>query len=61
MIPSWRNVPELADRHNLAVLVEEEGSVPAIARRLGCSKASVKSALLFHGLAEKEVVVRRIV
>lgn len=60
MIPSWRNNPQLADRHELAVLVEEEGSVPAIAKRVGCSKASVKSALLFHGLAEKEVVLRKL-
>ena len=42
MIPSWRSHGELSDRHKLAVLVMEEGSVPAIARRVGCSKASVK-------------------
>ena len=55
MIPSWRSNKQLADRHKLAVLVMEEGSVPAIARRVGCSKASVKSALIFHGLAERDV------
>ena len=60
MIPSWRNVPELADRHKLAVLVMEEGSAQMIARRLGCSKASVKSALLFHGLVDSGTVNRRI-
>ncbi|HJJ65314.1 MAG TPA: hypothetical protein O0X48_03280 [Methanocorpusculum sp.] len=56
MIPSWRSNKQLADRHKLAVLVMEEGSVPAIARRVGCSKASVKSALIFHGLAERDVL-----
>ena len=38
----------------------EEGSAHMIARRLGCSKASVKSALLFHGLAVSDTVVRRV-
>ena len=56
MIPSWRSNKQLAARHKLAVLVMEEGSVPAIARRVGCSKASVKSALIFHGLAEGDVL-----
>ena len=60
MIPSWRNIPALRDRHELAVLVKEEGSASMIARRLGCSKASVKSALLFHGLADSDTVVRRV-
>lgn len=60
MIPSWRNVPELCDRHSLAVLVMEEGSAKMIARRLGCSRASVKSALLFHGFAESDTVMRRV-
>ena len=31
MIPSWRNVPELCDRHKLTVLVAEEGSALMIA------------------------------
>ena len=56
MIPSWRSHGELSDRHKLAVLIMEEGSVSSIARRVGCSKASVKSAMLFHGLAEREVL-----
>ena len=56
MISSWRSNKQLADRHKLAVLVMEEGSVPAVARRVGCSKASVKSALIFHGLAEGDVL-----
>ena len=60
MIPSWRDVPELCDRHKLAVLVMEEGSAQMIARRLGCSKASVKSALLFHGLTVPVSVMRRV-
>lgn len=60
MIPSWRDVPALRDRHKLAVLVMEEGSARMIARRLGCSKASVKSALLFHGLAVPGSVMRRV-
>ena len=60
MIPSWRNIPALRDRHELAVLVKEEGSASMIARRLGCSKASVKSALLFHGLVDSGTVNRRI-
>lgn len=60
MIPSWRNVPELQDRHKLAVLIMEEGSAKMIARRLGCSRASVKSALLFHGLVDSGTVNRRI-
>lgn len=60
MIPSWRNKAELADRHKLAILVMEEGSIPAIARRVKCSKASVKSALLFHGLMEQETVRKKL-
>lgn len=56
MIPSWRSHKQLADRHKLAILLMEEGSTASIARRVGCSKASVKSAMLFHGLAEKEVL-----
>ena len=60
MIPSWRNVPELQDRHKLAVLIMEEGSAKMIARRLGCSRASVKSALLFYGLVDSGTVNRRI-
>ena len=59
MVSSWRNVPELADRHKLAVLVMEEGSAQMIARRLGCSKASVRSELLFHRLSVSDTVVRR--
>ena len=60
MIPSWRNVPELQDRHKLAVLIMEEGSAKMIARRLGCSRVSVKSALMFHGLVDSGTVNRRI-
>ena len=50
MIPSWRNIPALRDRHELAVLVMEEGSASMIARRLGCSKASVKSSCVRKAL-----------
>ena len=56
MIPSWRSHGQLSDRRTLGALVMEEGSVSAIARRVGCSKASVKSALIFHGLAEGDVL-----
>ena len=60
MIPTWRTHAKLRDRKELAILVMEEGSVPAIARRVGCSKSSVKSALIFHGLAQQETVRRKV-
>ena len=60
MIPTRRAHAKLRDRKELAVLVMEEDSVPAIARRIGCSKSSVKSALLFHGLAQQETVRKKV-
>lgn len=60
MIPTWRAHAKLRDRKELAILVMEEGSVPAIARRIGCTKASVKSALLFHGLSHQETVRKKV-
>ncbi len=50
---TWRDIEELSDRAALAQIIEEEGTPARIARRLGCSKSSVKNAMVFHGLKSK--------
>ncbi len=47
---TWRDIEELADRDTLKFLIEQEGTAPRIARRLGCSENSVRNAMKFHGL-----------
>ena len=51
---TWRDVPELFDRKSLAALIEVENTPMNIAKRLGCSRESVKHAMKHHGLKTKK-------
>ena len=51
---TWKDIPELADKDTLASLIEEEKTPLRIARRLGCSRESVKNAMKHHRLSTKK-------
>ena len=51
---TWKDVPELFDRKSLAALIEVENTPMKIAKRLGCSRESVKHAMKHHGLKTKK-------
>ena len=51
---TWKTIPELADKNTLASLINEERTPLRIARRLGCSRESVKNAMKHHGLRTKK-------
>ena len=51
---TWKDVAELADKSRLAALIDEEKTPLSIARRLGCSRESVKNAMKHHGLSTKK-------
>ena len=51
---TWKNIPELADKERLASHINEEKTPLRIARRLGCSRESVKNAMKHHGLSTKK-------
>lgn len=57
---AWRDIAELSDRKTLKTIIAEEGTAAMTARRLGCSAASVRNALRFHGLKEQKTVRKRI-
>ncbi len=46
----WYRYPELADRRILRRYVKEGLSIREIARRTGCSKSSVETAMKVHGI-----------
>lgn len=54
---TWRDIEGLSERKALSQLIEEEGTPLRIARRLGCSRESVKNAMRHHGLKSKCFVV----
>ncbi|MBR5815435.1 MAG: hypothetical protein IKY77_04490 [Methanocorpusculaceae archaeon] len=51
---TWRNIAELADKERLSSLINEERTPLRIARRIGCSRESVKNAMKHHGLHTKK-------
>lgn len=51
---TWREIEHLRDRTALQILIEEEKTPIRIARRLGCSRESVKNAMKHHGLSTKK-------
>lgn len=51
---TWRDIEMLAERTALQTLLEEEKTPLRIARRLGCSRESVKNAMKHHGLSTKK-------
>lgn len=55
---TWRDIEELADRKRLAALIEEEKTPLRIARKLGCSRESVKTAMRNHGLQSKKYQIK---
>ncbi len=46
----WHSYPDLLDRKTLHGFVEDGLSVREIARKVGCSKHSVETALKAHGI-----------
>ena len=51
---TWRDIEHLGERTALQTLLEEEKTPLRIARRLGCSRESVKNAMKHHGLSTKK-------
>ena len=46
----WYLIPELLDRTTLQQLIQEELSPVRIAKRIGCSPYSVRTAMRHHNL-----------
>ena len=51
---TWKDIEELADRKSLEALIDVENTPMNIAKRLGCSRESVKHAMKYHGLKTKK-------
>ena len=47
---TWRDIEELVHKPTLQKILTEERTPLAVARRLGCSRESVKNAMKHHGL-----------
>ena len=54
---TWKDIEELAEKAALEALIEEMMTPIRIAKRLGCSRESVKTAMRRHGLKTKTFVV----
>ena len=51
---TWKDIEELAEKAALEALIEEMMTPIRIAKRLGCSRESVKHAMKYHGLNTKK-------
>ncbi len=47
---TWHEYPRLRDRNNLYDLMRQGLSLQEIAREIGCSVSSVRTALRHHGI-----------
>lgn len=53
----WRKMEGLRSRDELLRLVEEEGTMVRVARRVGCSRQTVAKAMQAYGVKRREYVV----
>ena len=55
---TWKDIKELADKTALQNLIDKEKTPLQIAKRLGCSRESVKHAMRHHGLHTKKFQIK---